>query len=444
MSSPSYSFTPNVVFEGSTSINLSTKITSVPGNNPRTVEFKLKTTDSQGSIFSTGTPTAHKTFNIRLLAGCIGFMGYSHDFYPCYRNYASGITVNDGEWHHIFVTWDSTTLKIFVDGTISSATTTFYSSDTPLSSSALQTTGNSNFIGRNNHGSSSDYFTGEIKDINLYDSAIDVMNTRGSSCDGQCHIGYTHSVNNMISCEICKAGFYTEPNPSVVCADETEACLCDGTVYFGKKYISGTPGTGTLNSLETMLKNSPFITRDSVDSTMCDVDTLGDPASGFYKSCWCAPRSDPSCTVCPEGKYANIISSQSCIEVSPGSFSSIDGVKAVSGATGSTPCPTGTYSSAGQSSCALCPVGFYSDEGASTCTVCPTGQSTSTQGGSICDICSSGYYSNKILAKSLNENLHDVSSETAMIAGGWSIDCPHNANAGIYIVECSALTSYAG
>ena len=99
--------------------------------------LKTSTVTRQHAV-STGTPATGQTFNIRLgmaNTGCVGVMGFNRDFYP------STTSVADGAWHQIKVTWDTETLKIYIDGIMEASTTTIQGA------TSFATNGNNNFIG---------------------------------------------------------------------------------------------------------------------------------------------------------------------------------------------------------------------------------------------------------------------------------------------------------
>jgi len=161
-----YSHVDELTFGGtaSTVVNLSTELSAVQGNNPRTVMFMMKTssTDAQCPI-STGTPATGQTFNFLVWnGGYIGVMGYSRDFYP-----NSATFVADGQWHHVKVTWDSVTLRIYIDGAFKLSTTTMSGGGT-----SYATSGNNNFLGKSNHAGNENYFDGQLKDIYFFDIVI--------------------------------------------------------------------------------------------------------------------------------------------------------------------------------------------------------------------------------------------------------------------------------
>jgi hypothetical protein len=65
---------------------------------------------------------------------------------------------------------------------------------------------------------------------------------------------------------------------------DQEECTCTGTVYFGKRFVSG---TSTENTFAELLK-SPYVTKQVAGSIPCTSDAFGsDPDYGHYKMCVC-------------------------------------------------------------------------------------------------------------------------------------------------------------
>jgi hypothetical protein len=77
--------------------------------------------------------------------------------------------------------------------------------------------------------------------------------------------------------------------PSTVCGRQPApvGCNCTGTVYFGARFVSGTPGSGAENTFAQML-DSPYLTKQVAGSIPCTSQAFGsDPDGGRYKMCFC-------------------------------------------------------------------------------------------------------------------------------------------------------------
>ena len=80
------------------------------GNSSRTIEAWIKTTMSgNGAIVNWGNTTTTHRFGILVISGKLYFVGENADL-------IGTITINDGLWHHVAVTYDGTTISSYVDG----------------------------------------------------------------------------------------------------------------------------------------------------------------------------------------------------------------------------------------------------------------------------------------------------------------------------------------
>ena len=105
-------------FGGALDFDLSDNVTgtnaNLPlGNNSRTVELWMK---SDGfafeSLFQYGNNTVNgQYFNIAIAGGLIKFEGHFNDLHGT-------TTVQDGQWHHIAITHDGSTMILYVDGVV--------------------------------------------------------------------------------------------------------------------------------------------------------------------------------------------------------------------------------------------------------------------------------------------------------------------------------------
>jgi hypothetical protein len=90
------------------------------------------------------------------------------------------------------------------------------------------------------------------------------------------------------------------PSPTPVptkCADSHGVCSCRGTVYFGRRYVSGAASAGAERTFSQALETGHLIKRNVVSGVMCTAAAFhGDPAAGYLKACWCAAAAlaDPT------------------------------------------------------------------------------------------------------------------------------------------------------
>ena len=105
--------------------------------------------------------------------------------------------------------------------------------------------------------------------------------------------------------EKTSCGSETADAPYICGASEGSTCNgCVGTVWYGRRYTTGTPGTGTTTNLN-QLKNYGHYTKSSAGGSMyCSNGHFGDPLHGVYKHCFCEPYATMSSGAglkCPGG-----------------------------------------------------------------------------------------------------------------------------------------------
>ena len=83
-----------------------------------TVSFWIKTTDVNGYVFSYATSSNDNTFLIGIMEDLDVFINTESGAFI--HTGSTGIAVNDGNWHHLGVTWQSTNgeLNIIKDGLV--------------------------------------------------------------------------------------------------------------------------------------------------------------------------------------------------------------------------------------------------------------------------------------------------------------------------------------
>ncbi len=154
-------------FDGSNDEVYLTPANNIPiGGDARTIELMMKTTATSGMLFNYGQDywvggvTGEHTdgsFKIFLEAGKASFTQGN-------TTVASNTSVNDGQWHHIAVTYvyggTYGTVKVYVDGVLkaSNATMDMYTKSPADATSAL-TIGSAN---------GSNYFAGQIDEVKIW------------------------------------------------------------------------------------------------------------------------------------------------------------------------------------------------------------------------------------------------------------------------------------
>lgn len=142
-------------FDGSEFIDCSSTSTGLPqGNAPRTMEAWIKTTQTSiGNIISWGRRANNQRNAMAVRGGRLGFIGESND--------VNGSTIiNDGQWHHVAITHDGTTVRFYVDGVENGAfSRTFNTTDQNLR------------IGTISLPSSGENYIGSLDEVRIWDVA---------------------------------------------------------------------------------------------------------------------------------------------------------------------------------------------------------------------------------------------------------------------------------
>ncbi len=123
------------------------------GNSPRTMEAWIKTTSTYASIINYGTNANSQRFGISMV-GNLYFVSNSNDL--------SGTTfIADGQWHHVAVVFDGTTLSMYVDGVLDAS-----------SAKTLNTTGNVLRISKRVYPTDGEYYNGSIDEVRIWNTAL--------------------------------------------------------------------------------------------------------------------------------------------------------------------------------------------------------------------------------------------------------------------------------
>ena len=168
-----YSHADVLTFDGSAgnAVDLSTQLSCVQGDNPRTIMFMVKITVpvQSGILIQTGTHSNNQMFRINLdSTGRIGISAANNA-----ASFGVGgstwVSSSGGEWHAVKVTYASNVVKLYIDGVLK-ATGAF--SNTGYSG-RLNTSGNHNWLGKSfKDGVSSNFFHGQMKEIAFFDSVV--------------------------------------------------------------------------------------------------------------------------------------------------------------------------------------------------------------------------------------------------------------------------------
>lgn len=166
------------LFDGSESsvIDLSDSFNCVQGNNPRSVHFQVQTRSTAPSMLvytgdsnDMGLQTA---FRVEINYGSgsgttpniIQFDVSSSAFMP-----TSGTKINDGLWHDVWVTYDGTTAKIYVDNQLDNSATSWNSATPGNMASTVNTNGHLILLGGEKNGN---VLIGNMRDVQFYNCVV--------------------------------------------------------------------------------------------------------------------------------------------------------------------------------------------------------------------------------------------------------------------------------
>jgi hypothetical protein len=135
------------------------------GNSARSVEFSIKTTQTSiGNVVSWGSRTITQRSSFAVREGKAAFIGESRDV-------TGSITINDGLWHDIAITYDGTDrdgFKIYVDGVLDPGPYDYGWNP----SETLNTTDQDLTLGRTPPPSTIEYFNGTVDNIRIWDKEL--------------------------------------------------------------------------------------------------------------------------------------------------------------------------------------------------------------------------------------------------------------------------------
>jgi len=145
-------------FDGNDEVDATAYVGSAlpTGNSARTVEAWVKTTQSGSSIgnyVSYGTRSISQRAGFAVRNGRAGFIGE-------HRDVTGSTFINDGKWHHVAITYDGTTIRIYVDGVLDVS-----------GNVALNTTGQNLVLGTISRPSSGEYYNGTLDEVRIWNYA---------------------------------------------------------------------------------------------------------------------------------------------------------------------------------------------------------------------------------------------------------------------------------
>ncbi len=141
------------------------------GNTSRTIEAWVKTTTStNGVIANWGQPFTNQRSGLIIVNSRIYYVGENNDL-------QGNINISDGNWHHVAATFDGTTLKLYVDGTLDVSST-----------KSFNTTGTTLRIGQRSIGDAgSELYNGIMDELRIWNVArtqTELQNNRFAEISG--------------------------------------------------------------------------------------------------------------------------------------------------------------------------------------------------------------------------------------------------------------------
>ncbi len=129
-------------------------------------------------------------------------------------------------------------------------------------------------------------------------------------CDGYCsgwnycgdsNYNLANETTPPVDCTSCGAGDFVLDEPTICAASDFDTCACDGTVYYGKKFLNSLdtngnaqPGggadlSGDITTFSEMISDASHASTTSGGLIRCAPSSFGvDPAIGSYKHCYCS------------------------------------------------------------------------------------------------------------------------------------------------------------
>ena len=144
----------------------SNKITSISNsgftsNAARTFSAWIKTTDTGNyvTVIQTGPDSTNNNFELGTFGGFLHFSSWAT------YNFTGNVTISDGNWHFVCITFDGSVINGYVDGNSAGPNLT-------NASASLATTDTPYYIGGSATGNSAKYFDGSISNVAVYNSAL--------------------------------------------------------------------------------------------------------------------------------------------------------------------------------------------------------------------------------------------------------------------------------
>jgi len=125
------------------------------------VSFWMKTTSTASSFIIDLTGYVSNWCGFRIERHSNGITAFLADNTANYLDEAVNVTVGDGSWHHVVMTWNGSNVYVYTDNSKSTAF--------PWSSTIVYETGDILYAGSSSSGS---YYTGSLDELAIYNRAL--------------------------------------------------------------------------------------------------------------------------------------------------------------------------------------------------------------------------------------------------------------------------------
>jgi hypothetical protein len=244
------------------------------GNSSRSISFWIQTNQTQNGIpVSIGNASFNNCFNVRYGAGAqgiVGVMGFTTDFYP-----TTGTSIINNSWRNVVVTFDGTSLKIYIDGVLDNS-----------ANKSFNTTGTNNFIGKSNQVGGEFWVSGKIDDVGIWNRALSPLEISNMyiSCTTPAPTGNASQLfcgtpaPTVADLTATGTGIQWYAAATGGSALATTTALVNGTTYYASQTVSACESTARLAVTVALIV--PQIT--ATNSTICLGSNLTLQASSSY------------------------------------------------------------------------------------------------------------------------------------------------------------------
>lgn len=288
-------------FDGSDDYAEVTSPTHLPmGNAPRTIEAWIKTNRNDNNYYSIvnyGFTEIGQRFGILINKGKAYFVGQGVDL-------VGGTIIADNEWHHIAVTYEGGAngkVSIYVDGVLDAS-----------ANKALNTTAGPIRIGRR-VGPSSEYFSGTIDEIRIWDYALTACEIEGRM-NGELNGSLSGLVTYYQFNQGIPAGYNTAITTLVDLTGNNDATLynfaLNGEASNFVEFGGVESGVNASEILDATISSHTNISCAGANNGALTVTATGD--TGVYTYLWSNGATGASISDLAPGAYSVTVSGEYC------------------------------------------------------------------------------------------------------------------------------------